>query len=177
MKPKLMSQQPKYIVLGRIGAPYGIAGYNHIQSYSNPVEDILTYQQWKIRKNENSELRCTTLEKGRVHAQGIVAKLEGISDRDAAQLLTGCEIVIDRNQLPALPEGEYYWNDLEGLTVETTLGVVLGQVSYLYSNAGHTNMVVNSATQERHIPFIEPDFVTNIDVEAKKITVDWDPEL
>lgn len=172
-----MPQQPNYIVLGKIGAPYGIAGYNHIQSYSDPVEDILTYQQWMIRKNENSELKTCSVEKGRVHAQGIVAKLEGIGDRDAAQLLTGCEIVVDRDRLPALPEGEYYWHDLEGLTVETTLGVVLGQVSYLYSNAGHTNMVVKSATQERHLPFIEPDFVTNIDLVAKKITVDWDPEL
>ena len=126
-----MPQQPNYIVLGKIGAPYGIAGYNHIQSYSDPVEDILTYQQWMIRKNENSQLKHCSLEKGRVHAQGIVAKLEGVSDRDAAQLLTGCEIVIDRDQLPALPEGEYYWHDLEGLTVETILGVVFHSGEFL----------------------------------------------
>lgn len=174
-----MPQQPKYIVLGRVGAPYGIQGYNHIQSYSEPPEQILEYAQWMIRQTEKGVPKHFVLEKGRIHAKGVVAKLKGISDRDAAQLLTGSEIIIERSELPVLPEGEYYWQDLEGLTVKTLSGVVLGTVSYLYNNAGHTNMVVIDAEleKERHIPFIEPDFVTDINLNEQIITVDWDPEL
>jgi 16S rRNA processing protein RimM len=93
-----------------------------------------------------------------------------------AQLLTGSDILVAREDLPKLEPGEYYWTDLEGLSVETLSGVVLGTVAYLYLNAGHTNMVIKG-TRERHIPFMEPDFVKEISLESQKIIVDWDPEL
>lgn len=167
---------PKFIILGRVGATYGVKGYNHIQSYSEPVEQILSYKQWMMRKNDKSEFQFYNF-KGRVHAQGIVAQLEGVEDRDAAHLLKGYEIAVSREELPDLPPGEYYWVDLEGLEVETQLGVKLGTVGFLYRNAGHTNMMIKDDNRERHIPFIEPDFVTHISLEDKKIIVDWDPEL
>jgi len=170
----MQSKQSNYIVLGKIGAPHGIEGYNRIHSYSEPIDQILDYTPWVIRA-QNSELKTFKVGASKVHHQGLIAKLEGITDRNAAQLLTGSEILIEREQLPELPEGEYYWQDLEGLTVETLSGVVLGQVQYLYRNTGETNMVVSmEGKKEQHIPFIEPDFVHKIDFKAKKIIVDWE---
>lgn len=44
----------------------------------------------------------------------MIIKLKGVDDRDAANLLTNCEIVVDSSQLPQLEEGDYYWKDLMG---------------------------------------------------------------
>ncbi len=54
------------------------------------------------------------LESWRHHNQDIIIKLKGIDDRDAANALTNCEIVVDSSQLPQLEEGDYYWKDLMG---------------------------------------------------------------
>lgn len=54
------------------------------------------------------------LESWRHHNQDIIIKLKGVDDRDAANLLTNCEIIVDSSQLPELEEGDYYWKDLMG---------------------------------------------------------------
>jgi 16S rRNA processing protein RimM len=62
------------------------------------------------------------LESWRTTIRIIIIKLKGVDDRDAANLLTNCEIVVDSSQLPALEEGDYYWKDLMGCQVVTTEG-------------------------------------------------------
>ena len=64
---------------------------------------------------------------GQPHSDRIVARLEGIEDRDRAAALTGAVIEVDRAELPPTGEREYYQADLIGLPVRNLEGVELGK--------------------------------------------------
>jgi len=97
--------------LGRIGAPWGVKGWVHIDSYTDPLEGILDYEQWVLRLGSGQRVTHVVAE-GQPHADRLVARLEGIEDRDRAAALTGAVIEVDRAELPPTGEREYYQADL-----------------------------------------------------------------
>lgn len=113
---------------------------------------------------------------GQAQGKAVVAHLEGINDRDAAAKLQGAEIEILYSQLPEAEHGSYYWADLIGLKVITTQGVELGKVDHLLET-GANDVLVVSGDKERLIPFLQPQTVTRIDLDAGILVVDWDPEF
>lgn len=166
-----MSQD--FVVIGQIGAPYGVKGWQHIRSFSKPIENIFQYKTWYLRQKQAwLPYQVAT---GRRHGEGLVVHLEGIDDRDIAASLTLCDIAIPRSELKPLPQDEYYWTDLEGLSVKTLAGKLLGRIAYLYDNAGTDIMVIQSEGElEKHIPFVIQDTVHAVDLENKEVIVDWD---
>ena len=115
--------------------------------------------------------------KGREQGKHLAARLPGVSDRNAAEAVVGLDIYVERSQLPPPAEGEFYWIDLEGLRVVNLEGADLGTVSYLFGTGANDVMAVRDDSRERLIPFVRPQFVTDIDFEQGLITVDWDPEF
>src|SRR5262245_3686215 len=87
------------------------------------------------------------VEDGHSHAGSVVAKLQGIDDRDRARECVGADVVVLREKLPVAESGELYWTDLEGLEVRTTDGVVLGKVDHLLATGGNDVLVLDSAPQ------------------------------
>ena len=79
--------------------------------------------------------------------------------------------------MPAPKPGEYYWSDLEGLEVVTVEGVALGRVSHLVATGANDVLIVKGAERERLIPFLVGQYVTKVDLDADRLTVDWDPEF
>jgi 16S rRNA processing protein RimM len=114
--------------------------------------------------------------RGRTTNKGVVATLPGIADRVAAEALAGAEVWVDRAQLPPPAPGEYYWVDLEGMTVVNLEGVVLGTVSHLL-NTGANDILSVAGERERLVPFIDGDFVKSVDFGQRRITVDWDADF
>src|SRR5688572_23946676 len=108
------------IIVGRLGAAYGIKGWLHVISYTDPVENIFNYTDWHLN-GRNGHIPVT-LDTYKPHGKGYVIKLVGFDDREKAMQYKGTEILIDRNQLPETAEDEYYWSDLIGLAVMTTTG-------------------------------------------------------
>jgi 16S rRNA processing protein RimM len=113
---------------------------------------------------------------GHEQGKGMVAKLPGCDDRDAAAKLVGATIRVPRSALPKAKRGEYYWTDLEGLDVVTVEGVDLGKVSHLFATGANDVLVVHGE-RERLIPFVTGQFVKEVDLKSGRITVDWDPEF
>jgi 16S rRNA processing protein RimM len=96
--------------------------------------------------------------------------------------LRGGRIFVLRSSFPTAADGEYYWVDLMGLQVINREGVVLGQVRDLMSTGPQTVLVIEAAPEsedgkpvERMIPFVSA-FVDDVDLPAKRITVDWQPD-
>ena len=48
----------------------------------------------------------------------VICKIEGVNDIDTAKQYVGSEIFVDKEELPKLKEGQYYYNDLLGLMLE-----------------------------------------------------------
>ena len=161
------------VVLGRISGLYGVRGWVKLFSHTEPREQIVRYTPWLVRLD--GQWRSMAVAGGKRHGKGVVARLEGIEDRDAAARLMNAEIAVRRDQLPELEPGDYYWADLEGLEVVTVEGVSLGRVEHLMETGANDVMVVGGE-RERLIPYTD-DAVIAVDLEAGTIQVDWDPEF
>lgn len=171
----------KLIILGRVSSVYGVKGWVKIYSYTEPMDRILDYGQWML--SHDGQWSLVTVDKGRSHGKGMVAHFEGCEDREQAREYCGAEIAVPRDRLPELPEGEYYWFELEGQTVVTEQGVILGKVDYLMS-AGSSNDVLvvkgdadSIDRRERLIPYVPDLYVKDVDLDLGRILVDWDPEF
>ena len=92
-----------WIELGRIKAPFGIKGWLHVESHTDPPERLLGYREWSLRLASGERLSRRVVE-GRRHAEGLVAHLEGVDERDGAAKLTGAVIEVERAALPPLGE-------------------------------------------------------------------------
>lgn len=169
-----MSAPADRILLGEVVGVFGVQGQLKLRSHTDPPEALARYTTWYVthrgRESKISRPRC------RVHGKGLVATLPDVADRDAAEAMVGAQIWVDRASLPKLPEGEYYWADLEGLAVETVEGLALGSVSHLFAT-GANDVVVVRGERERLIPFVQPDVIRSVDLESRLIVVDWDPDF
>ncbi len=154
---------------------YGVKGWLRVFSHTQPRERILSYRPWLIQRGGSWQV--VEVEAGQAHAKGVLVKLAGCDDRDAAARLIGADIAIRREQLEALAPGEYYWADLIGLRVETVAGVALGRVETLLETGANDVLVVQDGRRERLIPYVRPQFVTEIDLARGLLVVDWDPEF
>lgn len=167
------------VLMGRVGAPYGVKGWLWIHSDTRPIDNIFDYAEWQIGTGDNWQT-FNVLE-GRPQGKSLIARLaneEGqvIADRNQAAELTNAVVAVWRNEMPQLPDGEYYWTDLIGLEVLTESGQGLGKVETLMET-GANNVLVVRGERERLIPFVPGQVVKNVDLQKTVITVDWDPEF
>jgi 16S rRNA processing protein RimM len=164
----------KHINIGKISGVFGVKGWLKVFSFTDPRENILNYSPWLLKKD--SETRLIAVIDGKLQGKTIVVQLKGIGDRDKAAGLIDWDIFITSEQLPEAEEGEYYWSDLIGLRVETTQGIQLGIVDSLLETGANDVLVVHGE-RERVIPFLQKQTIMNIDLDAGRIIVDWDPEF
>mgnify|MGYP001591839871 CR=1 FL=1 len=109
----------------------------------------------------------------RGHGKTIIAHLEGVADRNAAAALIGCDIAVERADMPAPEEGSYYWSDLNGMRVEHRDGPDLGRVDGLLETVANEVMVVQG-NRERLIPFFAGQVDLEEDLGRGVICVDWE---
>ena len=128
------------VILGRIVGLFGVRGWVKVYSYTEPREAVLDYKDWLLSRD--GRWQRVVLAEGKRHGKAVIARLEGIEDRDAAAELTGSDIGVDRDALPAPGDGHYYWADLEGLTVVRKDGTELGKVAYLMATGANDVLVV-----------------------------------
>lgn len=164
------------IELGRLGAPYGIRGWVHVDSYTDPPQRLLEYREWvlRLRSGERITRRLTG---GRGHGEGLVAQLEGVAGRDGAAALTGAVIEIERAALPPTAEREYYRADLLGMGVHNLEGVSLGVVSHFVDAPAGPVMVTKEPGGREHWVLALPKHLRRVDVAAGSVVVDWPAEL
>jgi 16S rRNA processing protein RimM len=160
------------LVLGRISGVFGVRGWLKIFSETEPRENILTYSPWYLGTSQTA----WEVAEGRLHGKSVVARVEGCEDRDCAADLVGRVIAVRRDQLPPSLADEFYWADLEGLNVETLDGVLLGRVGRLFATAANDVLVVEGE-RERLVPFIWEQVVKDVDLERRRMLVDWDSEF
>jgi 16S rRNA processing protein RimM len=157
------------MVMGRISAPYAVRGWIKIQPQTAYLDSLLDYPVWYLGRQ--GKWQSFRLLEGKVHTQYLLAHLDGMDDRDAAEAVMGMEIAVRRADMPEAEDGEYYWDDLIGLEVVNSEGAALGQVSGLLETGAHDVLQVKGE-RERLIPFVDA-YVREVDLEGGRIVVDW----
>ncbi|MDR1424486.1 MAG: ribosome maturation factor RimM [Azoarcus sp.] len=163
------------IVLGRIAAPFGVKGWLKIRPFGDDPLSWRTMQHWWISPTENAApnaWRQHALRDCQPHGEGLLAHLEGVADRAAAQAIAGWFVAAPREALPPPGEGEYYWGDLIGLAVTNESGEALGEVTALLSTGAHDVLQVRDGDTQRLIPLVAA-FVTDVDLALRTIHVAW----
>ena len=170
-----MAPLGRWIELGRIGAPYGVKGWMHVESHTDPPERLLEYRQWAVRLGSGERVAHRVAE-GRAHSRRVVARLEGIEDRDQAATLTGAVIEVERAELPPTGDREYYRADLVGLKVSNLEGAELGTVAYFVDTPTGPVMVVQDGAGREHWVLATPRHLRKVDLAAGQVLVDWQAE-
>jgi 16S rRNA processing protein RimM len=181
------------IEVGRILDAWGVKGWLKILPHSTDPEALFAAKSWflqapdaKFRPGFSAFTGTVSLQvdEAKTHSDSVVAKFSGIDDRTVAEALRGARIFLPRSSFPAASKDEFYWVDLIGLNVVNREGVALGCVRDLMATGPQSVLCLeystvledgSTAVAERMIPFVSV-FVDNVDMAAKCITVDWQPD-
>lgn len=160
------------LCLGAIAGAHGVRGLVKLKSFTERAEDIVAYGPLS---DEAGERRYALSLAGK--AKGVLlARIEGVADRDAAQALKGVRLYVERAALPAIDEPEtFYQADLIGLPVEDREGRPLGKVSAVHSFGGGEVLEVVAKGAKRGdsllIPFTKAA-VPLVDLEAGRLVAE-----
>ncbi|MDX1716845.1 MAG: ribosome maturation factor RimM [Anderseniella sp.] len=157
----------KPIILGRITGPQGIKGEVKLQSFTANPLDIASYGPL----DASNGLRLT-IKSVKPYKNTLLARIDGVDDRNGAEALRGVELMIDRDRLPEAGEDEIYHADLIGLSAHDTTGNLLGTVvAVLDFGAGELLELKPAEGKTILVPF-NVDTVPDIDLDAGRLTID-----
>ncbi|MFZ6819889.1 ribosome maturation factor RimM [Undibacterium sp. Ji22W] len=172
------------VVVGYVSGAFGLQGWVKIRPYSSTADALLEAPLFWLESAAQAgvvpNLREVKRLSSKIHGEDVVAKLDEVPDRTAAEALKGTVVKVSRQAFPALEQDEFYWVDLIGLAVQNLQGEDLGVVRALMDNGAQSILRVAASDvpeaelmkHERLIPFVD-HFVKEVDREAKKIVVDW----
>ena len=160
------------VAIGHVSGVHGIRGWVKIHSLTDPREAIFEYQPWLLGESRE-EIR---IRQGKKHGKHLIALLENTDDREQAEDLVNRPIAVFRDQFPDLPDGEYYWADLIGLSVRLEDGTELGNIDKMLATGANDVMVVRGE-RERLIPFVRGRYVKSVNLDECVVTVDWDADF
>lgn len=141
----------KRVALAAVAGAHGVKGELRLKLFADSVESLARHSHFHVG---GRELTLRDIKDG---GKTAIARFEGISDRTAAEALRGSLVEVDRNQLPALEEGEYYHADLIGLPCVDGGGQALGTVVAVENfGAGDLLEVERAGGKRALIPFRDP---------------------
>ncbi len=155
---------------GRIAKPHGLKGELKFYPFlSNP--DL--YREVKIVAFENHDpKREIQIESLRGAKPPFIIKLKGWDSIESSNELRGTVLLAPREKLQVLPEGQYYWFEIEGLEVYDIQGVYHGRVEEVMETGSNDVYVVRNGKKELLLPAIDW-VVKKVDLEGNRLTFEF----
>ena len=181
------------IEVARVLGAWGIAGGLKLKAYAADPQALFSTKRWFLqpplpltgaglaparRPSASVPMLPQVLRviKAREQGDSVVATVQEVADRDAAQALKGARVFVSRASFPTPDADEFYWVDLIGLVVVNRAGVALGTVVGLLETGPHCVLRIQpplADAGECLIPFVSV-YVDQVDKAAGRITVDWE---
>jgi 16S rRNA processing protein RimM len=170
-QPSADDQPRERIAVGRINSTWGLKGHVKVTPFTSNEERLVTGAELIVAGERRVALEV-------VRPQGYpIIRFEGYPDRTAAERLRDELIEIDAADLPELPDGEYYVDDLRGLAVVSPAGESIGVIAdVLTTGANDVYVVKRPGQKDALIPAIA-DVVLAVDLESRQMTIDPLPGL
>ena len=176
------------VEVARVLGAWGVKGGIRLKPFSSDPQALFSSRRWFVQPGERARPaipgrpaaalpRLLRVLQTREQNDSIVATCQELTDRDAAEAMTGARILVSRSSFPTPDDNEFYWVDLIGLHVCNREGVRLGTVHNLIETGPHCVLCVQSDVPDAAdvlIPFVDA-YVDRVDREARTIHVDWQP--
>ena len=158
-------QGDELVSVGRFTRPHGVRGELVFLPYVVEMELLPDLRDQKVQLQHKSAAgrSCTILKWREVHSR-VLMQIQGVRDPSEAEQLRDYEMVIPRGWFPALPAGEYYWFEIEGLAVYAGDGLAMGVVTDIIHTGSNDVYVVSQDGRETLVPALK-DVVRTIDLE------------
>lgn len=163
-----------YVVVAKVVGVHGVKGHVKLLSFTEPHTNILNFYRFFTQKGDDwLPIKLSELQQ---KGQHIVAIVEDCHDRDKAKIFNNINIAVLRSDFPEIDEEVlgYYWTDLEGLKVYNKEDKFLGHVDSLFNTGSNDIMLVKNQGVEILIPYITDHYIISVNLQDKKIIVDWD---
>lgn len=157
------------ITVGQIGGAFGVRGELRIKSFCADPASIVDYGPYSTPAGGNfAELVLTGQAKG-----GFTARLDGVTTKEQADALKGVELQVPRDRLPQLPDDEFYYTDLIGLTVRDTGGETIGTVRAVQNHGAGDLLELSlpGASTTVLLPFTQEN-VPTVDLATRTVIAD-----
>ena len=157
------------IIIGAIAGAFGVKGEVRLKSFTSDPETIADYSPLLTEDGSRSyEVRLTGQLKN-----GFSAKLSGVHTKEQADGLRGLQLFVPRSKFPNLPNDEFYYADLLGLSVFSVGGAELGHIKMI-QNHGATDLLeifTGETGKSVLLPFTQIN-VPTVDISSGKIIID-----
>ena len=165
-----MSASTRYVPLASVARPHGVTGELKLKLFNEETTMLVKNQRVRLRFPDG-RTEDTSLSAVRRVNKGLLVRLTGVDDRNAAEQMRGVDICVRRDALPEVEEGEFYAFDIEGASAETVDGTRIGTVRKLESYPTCDVLIIDvEGAPSVEVPLTE-DYIAAIDVEAHRIVV------
>jgi len=157
------------VIVGAIGGAFGVQGEVRLKSFCADPQAIADYTPLYT---EDGRTFAQIILTGQLK-NGFTARLDGVITKEDADALRNVSLYAERALMPSLPDDEYYYADLIGLTVVDTGGTTLGTVKNVMDHGAGDLLEVLAPGQSETIllPFTQAA-VPTVDLAAGRIVAD-----
>ncbi|OBA89299.1 ribosome maturation factor RimM [Mycobacteriaceae bacterium 1482268.1] len=164
------------LVVGRVVKAHGITGEVVVEVRTDDPDARFapgTRLRGKPQRDRDGAQRTYVIDSAREHSGRLLVRLEGVTDRNAAEALRGTIFLVDTDDLPPIEDpDEFYDHQLEGLRVVTIDGRLVGNVAeVLHTAAGELLSVTSETGAEVLVPFVSA-IVTGVSLQTQTIEID-----
>ncbi|HET9617061.1 MAG TPA: ribosome maturation factor RimM [Pseudolabrys sp.] len=173
--PQGEREESSKVLVARFGAAHGVRGEIRLWSFT---ADPLTIADYGALESKDGK-RQFVIDTLRPNKDFLVARIDGVADRNAAEALRNVELYLPRERLPAIHEDDtWYYADLVGLAAVAPDGAAIGTVAAVYNFGAGDIVEISPAAGGKTLllPFTEA-VVPEVDVKAKRIVVVMPEEI
>ena len=157
------------IIVGTISGSFGVHGDVRLKSFCADPEALADYTP--LTRADGTEI-MTIVIKGQTKG-ALIARVDGITTKEEADGLRGMDLFARRDQLPTLPDDEFYHTDLVGLMAFDTGGETLGRIKAVQTNGAEDLLEIISPTDKDTVlvPFTKA-IVPTVDLATGRLVID-----
>ncbi len=159
----------QYIIIGRVSGLHGIKGKLRIHYYNETRSDFLSYRKVYL-EDRNGHFQPHEIQEAKIHKKFISARLKGCEGIADAEKFIGASVLVDRQNLIPLGEGEYYWFEIIGMDVLTDDGRSLGRVKKILPTGGNDVYLVQGSGGEWLIPATQ-EVIVRVDKDKGQMVI------
>ena len=157
------------ICVGAIAGSFGLQGEVRLKSFCSTPEAIATYGPL----TSDDGTRSFNVKLTRPVANGLGARITGITTKEQADALKGTSLYADRSKLPSLPDDEFYHTDLIGMTVHDTGGALIGTVQAVHNHgAGDLLEIMGQGMKTALLLPFTLAIIPAVDLAARRVIAD-----